>query len=53
MYWDAKKRKAQNNALPERIGAKQKRLPMEAFFVSATKEDQHATPCQEANHARQ
>lgn len=26
MYWDAKKRKAQINALPERIGAKQKRL---------------------------
>lgn len=36
MNWDAKKRKAQINALPERIGAKQKRLPREAAFVSAT-----------------
>ena len=36
MYWDAKKRKAQINALPERIGAKQKRLPREAVSVSAT-----------------
>lgn len=36
MNWDAKKRKAQINALPERIGAKQKRLPWEAVSVSAT-----------------
>lgn len=44
MNWDAKKRKAQINALPERIGAKQKRLPREAVFVSATTTGDHREP---------